>query len=95
MSELVPIPALVTGPITIDPSDPVWLEILSFTCLDCSPIAHKLQAAGHPITHKAEHEQAHVLLWMLSLYRDHGHEWRREGAKQVNAMVAQKFGVPS
>lgn len=77
---------LVTGPITIDPTDPEWLNILSFTCLDCGPMAHKLQAAGYPIDRKAEAEQAHVLMWMLSLYRDHGELWRVRGAQFLNAL---------
>lgn len=70
----------------LDPSDPELLEILSFTCIDCARFAHVLQAAGYPIPRKAEAEQAHVLLWMLSLYHTHGKEWRTKGSEFLKAL---------
>lgn len=77
---------ILPGPITIDPADPVVVEILSFICIQCGPIAHIFQKAGYPIPTHAEEEQAHVLLWFLALYRDHGKEWKLEGQKELNRL---------
>ncbi len=77
---------LVTGPITIDPNDPEVLGILSKMCFTCGPIAHIFQKAGYPIPTHAEEEQAHIILWMLGLYRDHGDDWRTKGDAQLRAM---------
>jgi hypothetical protein len=82
------LPPLVQNAITIDPKDPQWEAILSHTCLFCGPVAALLRRAGYNIRTHAEEEQGAVLLWMLSLYRDHGREWREKGQEKLNALKA-------
>lgn len=84
---------LVTGLITIDPTDPEWTEILSTLCLTCGPIAHVFQKAGYDIRRRAEQEQGFVLMWLLSLYRDHGKEWRNEGQIKLNEIQSETLSA--
>ncbi len=84
-----PITDLIRGTITLDPADAEVLEILSIVCITCGPIAHALRRGGYDIKTRAENEQGAVLLWMLSLYRDHGKAWRDEGQKLLNAMFEE------
>lgn len=88
MSEPKTLP-LVSGRITIDPSDHEVQAILGWPCFRCGPIAHIFQAAGYPIPKHAEEEQAHVLLWLLGLRRDHGDAWMRAGNEQLKALQAE------
>jgi hypothetical protein len=77
---------IISGTITIDPSDLEVQWILSRICLACGPIAHIFQRAGYPIPKHAEEEQAQVLLWMLAMYQQHGAGWKAEGDKQLRAL---------
>jgi hypothetical protein len=46
----------------------------------CSPYAARLRTLGHKIEARAEDEQAYVLHWMLSMYEQHGEDWRKQAA---------------
>jgi len=83
---------IVPGPITIDPSDPEVQWILSKTCLSCGPMAHVFQRAGYPIPRHAEEEQAHVLLWMLSRYKQNGADWREKADDELRALKKVNSG---
>lgn len=74
--------------ITFNPADPEVIWILSQLCFQLSPIAHILQAAGHPIEKHAEDEQAAVMIWMLQKYQEHGAEWRDKVNEELKAMRA-------
>lgn len=82
-----PITDLITGPITIDPADPEVRSILSWTCIDCGDYGRALRKAGYEIPPKIEAEQSVVLLWFLSLYRDHGDDWRKKGAEKLRELL--------
>lgn len=71
-----PLTELVSGTITIDPANAEQIEILGLNCIIAGPIAHVLQRAGYDIRRKAESEQGAVIVWLLSLHRDHGDAWR-------------------
>ncbi len=79
---------IVPGTIMLDPADPEILFILSKTCLSCGPMAHVFQRAGYPIPTHAEEEQAHILLWMLARYQQHGIGWRAKADDELRSMLA-------
>lgn len=85
---------LIKGPITVNPDDPEVMKIVSTPCFDASPIAHILQRAGYPIKTHAEEEQGFVILWMLSLYQEHGIKWRDEGQKILNSLKGAVAPAP-
>lgn len=91
---LKPITDLVTGCVTIDPADPEVLEVLGTVCFVAGPIAHVFQRAGYDVPKKAEAEQGAVILWMLSLKRDHGKDWREKGDEILRGIIAQEKGEP-
>jgi hypothetical protein len=45
----------------------------------CIAIAKSLRLKGHKIKEKAEAEQSAVLYWMLTLYEEHGKNWKEKG----------------
>lgn len=51
-------------------------NILGRPCFACGALAEILRCGGADIPHKAEYEQAHVLLWTLNAYLEHGDKWR-------------------
>ncbi len=70
--------------LSFDPSDPEVMWILGRPCFVCGPIAHILQAGGHPIPKHAEEEQAAVIVWMLEKYQQHGREdWKRKADEEL------------
>lgn len=64
------------------------LEILGMPNFQCGPIAHVMQSAGAAIPKKAEAEQAHVLLKLLSLYASHGSAWRKHAGEWLHDLQA-------
>jgi hypothetical protein len=52
----------------------------------CASIAEGLRAGGHTIERKAEHEQAAVIHWMLTMYVKHGAEWRGKAENELHEM---------
>lgn len=48
----------------------------------CVPMANYLRSQGHEIQLKAEDEQAAVIHWMLTMYAEHGADWRQEVSPQ-------------
>ena len=77
---------IIKGSITIDPSDPEVIKILSMFTFQCGPIAHIFQKAGYPIPTHAEEEQAYVIAWCLALYQTHGNDWRKVGDETLKAL---------
>lgn len=57
------------------PFDDAVKQILGAPCFICGPIAHVLRKARHDIPKKAEAEQAHVIYWLLGIYKEHGDAW--------------------
>lgn len=56
-------------------------QILGTPNFACGGIAKRLRELGIESKTKAEDEQATVIYWMLSLYTEHGDNWREEGDK--------------
>lgn len=54
-------------------------DILGRPNFACGNIANLLRKTGQEIKNKAEDEQAAVIYWMLSMYLEHGKEWKQEG----------------
>lgn len=77
---------LVFGPITIDPTDATVLRILGLVTFQTAPVAHLFRRLGYPIPRKIELEQAHVFLWLLGKYRDHGDGWGKAVADEIDQM---------
>lgn len=49
----------------------------------CAGLAQCLRRMGHSVAHKAEHEQAAAIHWMLGLYLKHGSAGWRDAAERV------------
>lgn len=54
----------------------------------CHGLAECLRRQGQAIAHKAEHEQAAAIHWMLGLYLKHGATWREEAERILKAWRA-------
>ncbi len=59
------------------------IQILGTPCFACAQPAKLLISAGiyEDKQKKAEYDQAVFAHWGLSLYREHGENWREEGQK--------------
>jgi len=55
----------------------------------CASVANVLRQDGHEIKTKAEHEQAAVIHWLLSLYLEHGDGWRDVAQKESDRIKAK------
>lgn len=86
MSEPKTLP-IVPGKLTFDASDPEVQWILSRMIFTTGPIAHIFQKAGYPIPQHAEEEHAHVTLWMLARYQEHGADWRKKCDVELASLV--------
>ena len=77
--------------------DMIW--ILGRPNFWCASVANVLRQDGQEIKTKAEHEQAAVIHWLLSLYLKHGEGWRdyaiAEAAKIKARFVASNVNDPS
>lgn len=51
----------------------------------CVGIAQYLRSQGREIQNKAEDEQAEAIYWMLSLYSQHGADWRQKASNLLSA----------
>ena len=61
------------------------LAILGKPNFVCGPIAHLMKAAGVvDMRPKSEDEQAHVLLWLLRLYLEHGYAWANVASLEIS-----------
>lgn len=63
--------------------------ILGRPNFSCAGIAEGLRAGGHVIERKAEHEQAAVIHWMLTMYEQHGAEWRGKAEAELYRMRSE------
>lgn len=72
------------------------LAILGKPNFVCGPIAQLMKAAGvAAVRPRSEDEQAHVLLWLLRLYLEHGHAWANTASLEISnwqALLAAKRG---
>lgn len=50
----------------------------------CAGIAQYLRSQGREIQKKAEDEQAEAIYWMLSLYSQHGADWRQKASNLLS-----------
>lgn len=60
----------------LPPMNDDLIEILGRPNFGCIQFAQRLRRLGTDIQTKAEHEQAHVIHMMLSMYLKHGDGWR-------------------
>lgn len=67
-------------------------EILGRPNFTCAPLAVHLRDCGHTILPKAEHEQAAVIHWLLTLYIAHGSEWKKKAADAIRARSEKENG---
>jgi hypothetical protein len=86
------LPPLHAESITIDPTDPEVLDILSMLSFTAGPYAAHLRKCGYQIKQKIEVEQATVMLWWLSLYQKHGKDWREKGAQELRELLSAANG---
>jgi len=66
--------------------NPDTAEILGRPNFTCGPIARLLRTAGKEIEEKAESEQAAVIHWLLTIYDEHGSDWRKHAAVALKEM---------
>jgi hypothetical protein len=62
-------------------------EILGMMLFTTAPIAHSMQRSGVAIPHKVEAEQANVLFKLLSIYAEHGDQWRTHAGEWLKTLV--------
>lgn len=71
---------------TLPPLDADLIDILGRPNFTCGPFAKVLrELLGMKIERKAEHEQAAVIHWTLSLYLEHGSQWAAKGNEILKA----------
>jgi hypothetical protein len=51
----------------------------------CAGLAECLRRMGHTVARKAEDEQAAAIHWMLTMYEQHGTEWREAAERALQA----------
>ncbi len=68
---------------------PALREVLGMMCFELAPIAHGFRAAGHEIESKAEAEQAFMLHWLIPFALEHGANWRKAAAVELEKVLAQ------
>lgn len=56
----------------------------------CGGIARRLRELGFKIDKKAEAEQAFIILWFLSLYKEHGTKWHEAVNKILDGTETEK-----
>ena len=67
--------------------DLIW--ILGRPNFWCASVAHVLRQDGHEIETKSEHEQAAVIHWLLSMYLEHGENWREVAQRESDRIKAE------
>lgn len=63
------------------------IAILGRPNFSCHEFAIALRGEGVLIHNKAEHEQAHVLHWMLGIYLEHGSDWKAQVGVELDRMA--------
>lgn len=58
-------------------------QVLSQMCFEFIHLANLWRETGDEIPRRAESEQAYFLHWSLKLALDHGANWRRKGAEEI------------
>lgn len=83
-------------PCAVPPLDDDVRWILGRPNFACAGIAAGLRLGGHVIECKAEQEQAAVIHWMLTLYVQHGADWRGKAESALHTMrsAPTKCAVP-
>ena len=74
---------------TLPALDDEMIWILGRPNFWCASVANVLRQDGHEIKTKAEHEQAAVIHWLLSLYLEHGDGWRDVAQKESDRIKAK------
>ena len=73
-------------------TDPVR-QVLSQMCFEFIALANLWRDTGTAIGRRAEEEQAFFLHWMLGLALQHGDEWRKKVAEEVERRIAKARAV--
>ncbi|AUT49241.1 hypothetical protein [Achromobacter sp. AONIH1] len=55
----------------------------------CGQLAQMLRLGGQEIEHRAEHEQAAVIYFLLNIYLEHGSGWAEKASDAFAAIAAQ------
>lgn len=64
------------------------IAILGRPNFTCAHLAELMRKGGDEIRRKAEHEQAAVIYWFLSLYLEHGNKWEAVAKADIQSRVA-------
>ncbi|GAL57147.1 hypothetical protein EV102420_06_00210 [Pseudescherichia vulneris NBRC 102420] len=64
------------------------IAILGRPNFTCAHLAELMRKGGDDIRRKAEHEQAAVIYWFLSLYLEHGNKWEAVAKADIQSRVA-------
>lgn len=73
----------------LPPMDEHLIYILGRPNFMCHGPAKSLRKLGHEIDHKSEHEQAHVIHWLLNSYLQHGADWLGACNSEIAAIHAK------
>lgn len=71
-------------------------EVLGTPVHTMIPLVRLLQSQDPTVKHRYEDEQAALLHWMLTLWFQHGDDWRAAAAEEIGRMreiVVQRLGV--
>lgn len=86
-SAIVSQPLEAQPPFAMPPMNEDLLAILGMICFQCIRPVQAMRLGGHAIQKKAEHEQAHVIHFLLEQYFKHGKDWMTESNKAFSAMA--------
>jgi hypothetical protein len=67
-------------------------EILSLMIFTTAPIAHAFRAEGHDIKRKVEDEHQFVIRWLLRLAAEHGPDWKKHAATELDRLQKEASG---
>lgn len=90
-----PAPEQQRAVFAIPDMDEHLLQILGRPNFRCGHIAQVLRLGGAEINPKAEHEQAAVVHWMLTLYLAHGAKWWEVATEEIKRIQSEHPAEPS
>lgn len=77
-----------TVTVKLPPLNDDLIAILGRPNFMCAHLAELLRKSGEDIKRKAEHEQAAIIHWFLSIYLEHGDKWEGIAKSDIQARAA-------
>ncbi len=71
------------------------IDIMGIPNFSAAQEARLMRMVGFQIPTKAEAEQAYVIHWLLTIYAEHGDQWRVKAGEQIQAWIDQVRALDS